>query len=101
MDAAYGSNMRQAIRGFQKLRQLPVSGNIDAATWTELERDDAPVLAVYADGAGCRRTLCAGAAGYGGQGQARHAGLCQPGRSLGERFHCSPELLRRLNPAAA
>ncbi|HEX5344610.1 MAG TPA: peptidoglycan-binding domain-containing protein, partial [Duganella sp.] len=47
MDAAYGSNMQKAIRGFQKLRQLRVSGTLDAATWKELERDQAPVLEVY------------------------------------------------------
>src|SRR6202008_1637997 len=47
MDAASGSNMRQGIRGFEKVHQLPVTGVVDAATWTELERDQAPVLDVY------------------------------------------------------
>ncbi|MYM26806.1 L,D-transpeptidase family protein [Duganella sp. CY15W] len=99
MDAAYGSNMRQAIRGFQKLRQLPVSGNIDAATWTELERDDAPVLAVYTltaqDIAGPYAPVPPDMAGKAKLATLGYASLAE---ALGERFHCSPELLRRLNP---
>jgi lipoprotein-anchoring transpeptidase ErfK/SrfK len=99
MDAAYGSNMRQAIRGFQKLRQLRVSGTLDAATWKELERDQAPVLEVYTltaqDVAGPYVKLPADMAGKAKLPALGYASLLE---ALGERFHCSPELLRRLNP---
>lgn len=99
MDAAYGGNMRQAIRGFQKLRQLPVTGNVDAATWKELERDDAPVLAVYTltaqDLAGPYAQVPADMAGKAKLAALGYANLLE---ALGERFHCSPELIRRLNP---
>ncbi|NVM75543.1 lipoprotein-anchoring transpeptidase ErfK/SrfK [Duganella sp. SG902] len=99
MDAAYGGNMRQAIRGFQKLRQLPVTGNVDAATWKELERDDAPVLAVYTltaqDLAGPYAQVPADMAGKAKLAALGYASLLE---ALGERFHCSPELIRRLNP---
>src|SRR5471030_1358538 len=47
IDGAYGGNLKQAISGFQKLKQLPVSGVVDAATWAALEADQAPVLAEY------------------------------------------------------
>jgi lipoprotein-anchoring transpeptidase ErfK/SrfK len=99
MDAAYGSNMRQAIRGFQKLHQLPVTGVVDAATWTELERDQAPVLDVYTvtaqDVAGPYTPVPAGMMAKAKLPALGYANLAE---ALGERFHISPDLLRRLNP---
>lgn len=99
MDGAYGGNLRQAIRGFQKLQQLPVTGVVDAATWQALERDDAPVLNVYTitdkDVAGPYAQVPADMAGKAKLGALGYASLAE---ALGERFHCSPELLRRLNP---
>lgn len=99
MDAAYGSNMRQAIRGFQKLHQLPVTGVVDAATWTELGRDQAPVLDVYTvtaqDVAGPYTPVPAGMMAKAKLPALGYANLAE---ALGERFHVSPDLLRRLNP---
>jgi lipoprotein-anchoring transpeptidase ErfK/SrfK len=99
MDAAEGSNMRQALRGFQKLRQLRVTGKLDAATWRELERDQAPVLEVYTltaqDVAGPYAKVPADMAGKAKLPALGYASLAE---ALGERFHCSPDLLRRLNP---
>ncbi|MFS2134734.1 L,D-transpeptidase family protein [Duganella sp. Dugasp56] len=99
MDAAYGSNMRQAIRGFQKLHQLPVTGVVDAATWTELERDQAPVLDVYTvtaqDVAGPYTPVPAGMMAKAKLPALGYANLAE---ALGERFHINPDLLRRLNP---
>lgn len=99
MDAAYGSTMRQAIRGFQKLRQLPVTGTIDAATWRQLEQDPAPVLDVYTltaqDVAGPYQPVPSDMAAKARLPALGYASLLE---ALGERFHCSPELLRRLNP---
>lgn len=99
MDAAYGSNMRQAILGFQKLHQLPLTGVVDAATWAELERDQAPVLDSYTitaqDVAGPYTPIPAGMMAKSRLPALGYASLAE---ALGERFHCSPELLRRLNP---
>ncbi|OFA02862.1 L,D-transpeptidase [Duganella sp. HH101] len=99
MDGAYGSNMRQAIRGFQKLHQLPVTGVVDAATWAELERDQAPVLDSYTitaqDVAGPYTPVPAGMMAKSRLPALGYASLAE---ALGERFHCSPDLLRRLNP---
>jgi lipoprotein-anchoring transpeptidase ErfK/SrfK len=98
MDAAYGSNMRQAIRGFQKLHQLPLTGLVDAATWAELERDQAPVLDVYTvtvqDVAGPYTPVPAGMMAKAKLPALGYANLAE---ALGERFHISPDLLRRLN----
>ena len=99
MDAAYGSNMRQALRGFQKLHQLPVSGVVDTATWTELERDQAPALDTYTvtaqDVAGPYTPVPAGMMAKAKLSTLGYANLAE---ALGERFHISPDLLRRLNP---
>ncbi|RFP14708.1 MULTISPECIES: L,D-transpeptidase [unclassified Duganella] len=99
MDGAYGSNMRQAIRGFQKLHQLPLTGVVDAATWTELERDQAPVLDTYTitaqDVAGPYTPVPAGMMAKAKLPALGYASLAE---ALGERFHSSPDLLRRLNP---
>jgi lipoprotein-anchoring transpeptidase ErfK/SrfK len=99
IDAAYGSNLKQAIRGFQKLNQLKVTGVVDAATWAALLRDQAPVLDVYTvtaqDVAGPYASVPAGMAGKAKLPALGYANLAE---ALGERFHCSPDLLRRLNP---
>ena len=99
MDGAYGSNMRKAVIGFQKLHQLPLTGMVDAATWTELERDQAPVLDTYTitaqDVAGPYTPVPAGMMAKAKLPALGYASLAE---ALGERFHCSPELLRRLNP---
>lgn len=99
MDGAYGSNMRQAIRGFQKLHQLPLTGVVDAATWTELERDQAPVLDTYTitaqDVAGPYTPVPAGMMAKSKLPALGYASLAE---ALGEKFHSSPDLLRRLNP---
>ena len=102
MDAAYGSNLRQAIRGFQKMRQLPVTGIINAATWDELDKDEAPVLDTYVltadDVAGPFLPIPPSMAEKAKLPALGYASLAE---ALGERFHCSPELLRRLNPGIA
>lgn len=99
IDAAYGGNLRLAIRGFQKLNQLPPTGVVDGATWALLERDSAPVLTSYTisaqDVAGPYATLPATMAGKSKLPSLAYASLAE---ALGERFHCSPSLLRRLNP---
>jgi lipoprotein-anchoring transpeptidase ErfK/SrfK len=99
IDASYGSNLRQAIRGFQKLNQLPVTGLVDAATWAVLLRDQAPVLDVYTvteqDAAGPYAPVPATMAAKAQLPSLAYASLAE---ALGEKFHCSPELLRRLNP---
>ena len=56
IDGLDGDNFRNAVRAFQQVNGLPVSGGLDAATWGALKRDGAPVLKVYtitlADAAG-------------------------------------------------
>jgi lipoprotein-anchoring transpeptidase ErfK/SrfK len=99
IDGAYGSNMRQALAGFQRSRGLPPSGTLDDATFNALNTDNAPTLARYAvtaaDAAGPYRPvpedMMAKAA-------LPALGFASAAEALGERFHASPALLERLNP---
>lgn len=99
IDAVTGSNQARALRGYQAAHDLPVTGEPDAATWAALERDAAPVLAEYrltdADLAGPYRVLPDDAMDKARLDALGYASLAE---ALGERFHASPALLRRLNP---
>ena len=99
IDGSQGSNLRKAVTGFQKLNQLPLTGKLDDATWAVLATDQAPVLDTYtvtaADIAGPYRTVPATMADKAKLPALGYANLAE---ALGEKFHCSPALLRRLNP---
>jgi len=98
IDGQYGSNMRQALMGFQKSRGLQATGKLDQATLDALD-DRQPVLATYtitdADAQGPYHKVPESmmekaklpALAYGSIEEA-----------LGERFHVSPALLQQLNP---
>ena len=66
IDGKAGSNLRQAIVGFQASHGLERSGKLDAATWQVLQRDAAPALTTVtlgaADVAGPFRPLPSGMA---------------------------------------
>jgi peptidoglycan hydrolase-like protein with peptidoglycan-binding domain len=51
IDGLDGDNFRNAVRAFQQVNRLPVSGGLDAATWGALKRDGAPCLVSAFDGA--------------------------------------------------
>src|SRR3984885_138398 len=44
IDGLDGDNFRNAVRAFQQVNGLPVSGGLDVTTWGALKRDGAPVL---------------------------------------------------------
>ncbi|GGY87440.1 L,D-transpeptidase [Pseudoduganella plicata] len=98
IDGKYGSNLKQALMGFQKSRGLQATGKLDQATLDALD-DHKPVLATHtitdADAQGPYHKVPESmmekaklpALGYGSIEEA-----------LGERFHASPALLQQLNP---
>jgi len=102
IDARYGSNLREAILGYQSANGLGASGVVDATTWTALDADSAPALVEYtitdADVAGPFVKIPVGAFA---QAQLPALGYTSVLEELGERFHASPQLLQRLNPKAA
>lgn len=98
IDAAYGSNMRRAIAGFQANKELPATGDVDAATWTALDADAAPALVSYtvtaADAAGPYISIPTDMME---KSKLKSLGYGSALEALGERFHSSPALLQRLN----
>ncbi len=99
IDGAFGQNLRKAIEGYQNSQQLDVTGTLDAPTWAALERDSADVLGDYqllqADVDGPYAAL---PASYADKAKLSALGFASALEALGERFHASPALLRRLNP---
>ncbi|HEX8603315.1 MAG TPA: L,D-transpeptidase family protein [Pseudoduganella sp.] len=98
IDGKAGSNMRQAITGFQKARGLQATGTLDQATWNALE-DRQPILGAYtitdADVQGPYGQVPA-AMGEKAKLASLHFETIE--EALGERFHASPELLKQMNP---
>jgi len=100
IDGLDGDNFRKAVRAFRQVNGLPVSGDLDAATWGALKRDGAPILKAYtitlADAAGpFTRAIPSNL-----EAMARLPGLSYTSAQseLAEKFHMSPTLLRVLNP---
>jgi lipoprotein-anchoring transpeptidase ErfK/SrfK len=99
IDGAYGSNMRQALTGFQRARGLPASGKLDDATWNALNADTTPTLLNYtladADVAGPFRPVPEDMME---KAKLPTLGYATPAEGLGEKFHASPALIEKLNP---
>jgi lipoprotein-anchoring transpeptidase ErfK/SrfK len=103
IDGFDGDNFRNAVRAFQQVNGLPVSGNLDAQTWSALTtKDSASVLKAYtisrADVSGpFTRAIPTNLVAM-----ARLPGLSYTSAQaeLAEKFHMSQSLLRQLNPRA-
>jgi lipoprotein-anchoring transpeptidase ErfK/SrfK len=99
IDGAYGSNMRQALAGFQKARGLQPTGKLDEATWNALNTDTTPTLLTYtlvdADVAGPFQPVPDDMME---KAKLPTLGYSSPAEGLGEKFHASPALLQKLNP---
>ena len=99
IDARGGTNTTRAIAAFQRFRGIVATGELDARTWDALTGDAAPALLAH--------TLTAeDVAGpfvevpddMMAQSKQDALGFENVVEALGERFHASPALLRRLNP---
>jgi len=103
IDGLDGDNFRNAMRAFQKVNGLAVTGSLDADTWNALAASgSAPVVKSYTisdtDVAGpFTKAIPADLVAM-----ARLPGLSytRPLAELAEKFHMSENLLRRLNPRA-
>jgi lipoprotein-anchoring transpeptidase ErfK/SrfK len=102
IDAVYGSNLKAAIRGFQRARNLPGDDRISPEMWAMLERDAASIMITYEltpeDVAGpftrVPKDMMAKA-------KLKELGYESVLERVGERFHIQPALLKELNPEAA
>lgn len=98
IDGGFGSNTRNAISGFQRSRNLPISGELDDATWAALNTDSADVLVPYVltaeDVDGPFNPIPADMIE---KSRLDALGFVSAIEGLGEKFHASPKLLQRLN----
>jgi lipoprotein-anchoring transpeptidase ErfK/SrfK len=101
IDGSTGVNLQRAISGFQSSRNLPVTGKLDDETWAALNTDAAPAIVSYritdGDVAGpfveIPKDLIE-------QSKLSALGYSNVEEELGEHFHLSPTLLRKLNPSS-
>jgi lipoprotein-anchoring transpeptidase ErfK/SrfK len=102
IDGAFGSNVMRAVAAYQQSRGLDPSGRVDAATWAALDADGAPTLTDY--------TLTADdvdgpfvdvPSDMIAKSKLKFLGYASPLELLAERYHASPDLLRKLNPGAS
>lgn len=98
IDASYGSNMRRALAAFQRKSGLEPTGKLDDKTWEVLGAAPAPALVTYviqpADVVGPFQEVPEKM-----EDKARlpALGFASAVEGLAEKFHMSPNLLKRLN----
>jgi len=101
IDARGGANTNRAVAAFQRFRGIEASGELDAATWNALTGDGARALVAHTlaadDVAG---PFTAVPDDMMAQSKQQALGFEDVVEALGERFHASPALLRRLNPGS-
>jgi lipoprotein-anchoring transpeptidase ErfK/SrfK len=101
IDGLTGMNMRKAVRSFQEYRGIPANGELDAATWGELNKDTAPALATYTltqkDIDGPYLPTPERAEDKAKMDRIVYQNLHE---ALGEKFNVKPEFLKALNPDA-
>ena len=101
IDGRGGANFQRALTAFQQARNVPVSGTLDEATWAALNADTATALVSYritaADVAGPFEKVPSDIME---QAKLKRLGFESPEETLGEQFHVSPALLKRMNPGA-
>lgn len=99
IDGAVGSNQARAVAAYQMAHDLPATGELDAATWERLDADAAPILVEYTltqdDVDGPFREIPTDTMA---KSQLDALPYSSVEEALGEKFHASPALLKKLNP---
>ncbi|MET0213052.1 MAG: peptidoglycan-binding domain-containing protein, partial [Vicinamibacterales bacterium] len=104
IDGQAGNNLRRAIRAFQQVSALPATGELDDATWRKLltSTRSEPALVEYTitqeDVEGPFTPQIP--ADLAEQGNLKRLDYQNALEELGEKFHTSPALLKRINPEA-
>ena len=105
IDGRSGPNLKRALLAFQQANELPTSGRVDPASWDALTKraNAQPPLVKYelaeADVAG--PFVDSIPADLMEQSKLPALGYTSAIEALGEKFHSSPALLRKLNPTAS
>lgn len=98
IDGDFGTNLLKTVTAFQEQRNLPQTGRVDSATWGALNSDSGPALTTYTISADDEKgPFVSVPADMMKQAKLPYLGYGSPLEELGDRFHCSPTLLRELN----
>ncbi len=101
IDGETGSNQRRAVTAYQKANGLDATGELDQPTWDKLNADTAPILVEYTltedDVDGPFREIPTDTMAKAELDALPYSSVEE---ELGERFHASPALLKKLNPDA-
>lgn len=101
IDGKSGENLRKAIRGFERMRGLPVDGRMDEAVWRHLARGAGPALVRHViSEADLDRIVEPLPKDYEGLSERDWLGFTSAAEALAERFHMDTDFLRLLNPGA-
>jgi lipoprotein-anchoring transpeptidase ErfK/SrfK len=103
IDGRDGSNMRLAVAGFERARNLPEDGVLDEAVWQALTTaDTGPALQAYAITADDLAGPFLGEVPDDMEALSKleRVGYAHPAEALAEKFHMDEKLLRALNPEA-
>ena len=102
ISGAFDENMQKAVRAFQEVNGIAVSGRVDQNTWRALRSSNAPVLMSYAvtdkDTMGPFVRIPSDMME---RAQLPYLGYETPLEGIAEKFHASPRLLRQMNPGKA
>jgi lipoprotein-anchoring transpeptidase ErfK/SrfK len=102
VDGKPGMNTKKALAAFQEAQDLPVTGNLDAATWQSLAAaGSGPTIGEYTitpeDEAGPFVQIPEDMMEKTKLPALSYTSILE---MLGERFHATPEFLKKLNPQA-
>ena len=98
IDGAGGSNTRKAIAGFQRSKSLTDTGELDAETWAALNAGGAAIVSYTLTADDVAGPFNAIPADMMAKSKLSALGYTSVGEALGEKFHASPALLKKLNP---
>jgi lipoprotein-anchoring transpeptidase ErfK/SrfK len=101
IDGNAGAKTKKALMAFQTAKGLPASGMPDAATFEALGGQRSPTVTYTIAAADVAGPFVESIPkDLGDQGNLDALSYTSPLEQLAERFHASPALLRKLNPAA-
>ncbi|HEV8146919.1 MAG TPA: L,D-transpeptidase [Bryobacteraceae bacterium] len=101
IDGTLGTNTSRALKAFQQSHSLPATGRMDRAAWTALNTDASPALVPYTIGAeDVKGPFVEIPADMMEKSKLEHLGYTSALEGLAEKFHCSPQVLKALNPQA-